>query len=856
VDRLGKKSGILCCLKENKWLILAFCIPVIAMIAAMAANGIYPFGVKVFVYSDAAHQYYPFLLEYREKLRTGQSLFYSWNIGMGSNFWALLAYYCASPLNILTLLVPESAMLPMYSFLVALKLGIAGLCCALFLKKVFGRNDAALALFGSMYGLCGFAAAFYWNIMWLDSFALMPLVMLGLWALVKEGKFRLYTISLFFVLWCNYLIGLYVCIFVLISFFTLSYCLKLSGRQLLNRLLRIAGASVLSIAMAAILLLPAWMCLTQTTRAATGGDEFWQIKESLLSIFANFGTAIIPSWDMGPANVYTSLPAVLLSTVYFFSRKIDRRQKLCAGVVLVFLMLCFYINGLEMIWNMMRKTIMLPARFSFLFSFILIVSAYQVLPQIMESRRKDVLLMVITAAALLAMIVLDKGVKVAAVNMLVLAAYGTLFLLLAKKRFLPRLLPLMLSLVLVAEMVLPLYRCMARIHMGDYREYPEGKEEIASLYEKIDAAEEGDFYRMTAVPNQFNNDAAFWHYRGVSVFSSTLDADLIRHMFLTGMAASNRGNRVFYPSLNSPLNSALLGLDYVIDRSEEKMANDGYLELFAQEADAIAYRNNAALSVGFMADQGMKEPTSEDLNAFVRHNHLFKAATGLDQPLYTSVQITDAAYENLTVEQYHEGHYGAVLKEGAEEGSLTYTFEMPRDGLLYGYVYCNYPAEDFEVDGRSYPIGYNSYIFCADRFEAGEQVVFSWKQKEKEEIVMVYAAVLEEETFAEGLRLLSDEQLQVTHFDETSLTGTIEVRQPGYFYTSIPYDEGWSMYVDGEPRKITPYQNAMIALEDLQPGSHTIELRFKPVGFALGAWISAGAFAVYLVLCLLQKKRK
>lgn len=42
------------------------------------------------------HQYAPFFSEFRHKLLSGESLLYSWDVGMGVNFAALYAYYLAS----------------------------------------------------------------------------------------------------------------------------------------------------------------------------------------------------------------------------------------------------------------------------------------------------------------------------------------------------------------------------------------------------------------------------------------------------------------------------------------------------------------------------------------------------------------------------------------------------------------------------------------------------------------------------------------------------------------------------------------------------------------------------------------
>ena len=67
------------------------------------------------------HQYVPFLSEMLSKIRSGNSLSYSWNVGVGSNFLALYAYYMASPFNWLVALFPDKYLIEFMSYLVILK---------------------------------------------------------------------------------------------------------------------------------------------------------------------------------------------------------------------------------------------------------------------------------------------------------------------------------------------------------------------------------------------------------------------------------------------------------------------------------------------------------------------------------------------------------------------------------------------------------------------------------------------------------------------------------------------------------------------------------------------------------------
>ena len=210
--------------KKINYTLLAFLAPLLGMFMVMIIRGFEPFGKTSMLYSDMYHQYYPFFVAFRKALLSGESLLYSWDVGMGMDYLGLISYYLASPLNLLSVLVPEGWLLEYFSLLMPIKLGLAGMFFAIFLKKLFHKDDISLVLFGAFYALCAWALGYQWNIMWLDTFALLPLVALGTVSLLRDKKFILYTLTLFLSVYSNYYIGLFTCIFVALSFFCYEIC--------------------------------------------------------------------------------------------------------------------------------------------------------------------------------------------------------------------------------------------------------------------------------------------------------------------------------------------------------------------------------------------------------------------------------------------------------------------------------------------------------------------------------------------------------------------------------------------------------------------------------------------------------
>ena len=107
-DRLtGNKNAGLTAPKTKLYLALCFAVPFLLMTFAFAFNKVFPFGDQQILVTDFWQQYFPFYTEVQDKLQTGQSLLYSWDTGMGTNFWGIAAYYYASPFNLLLTFVPD-----------------------------------------------------------------------------------------------------------------------------------------------------------------------------------------------------------------------------------------------------------------------------------------------------------------------------------------------------------------------------------------------------------------------------------------------------------------------------------------------------------------------------------------------------------------------------------------------------------------------------------------------------------------------------------------------------------------------------------------------------------------------------
>lgn len=90
--------------KLIKYLIV-FLVPIMCMIIHMYIRKCYPFGDNTILLGDANAQYYWFEKMLLEKIKNGESILFSWQAGMGFEFYQNFFYYLSSPFNVIAMII-------------------------------------------------------------------------------------------------------------------------------------------------------------------------------------------------------------------------------------------------------------------------------------------------------------------------------------------------------------------------------------------------------------------------------------------------------------------------------------------------------------------------------------------------------------------------------------------------------------------------------------------------------------------------------------------------------------------------------------------------------------------------------
>lgn len=894
---LGKPGGIkerfTALASRNLYVWLAFLIPFVLMVTAFGLMEVSPFGDKQILVTDLWHQYFPFLVDFQDKLKNGDSLFWTWAVGGGTNYFSLMSYYLASPLNFLSVFIPADWLREFLMFSVCIKIALAGSFMAYFLKSVYKRNDATLLIFGCCFSFCAFFMGYYWNTIWLDTVCITPLVALGIVKLLTENRFRLYVVTLTLSLLTNYYIGFFTCIFVLLIFIAYNLMRWQGAKTFVINLVKTGVFSGLAIGITAFFLLPAFFGL-QTTHATGstfpttfainigGSNDFLGVLKAMKSItgnLINFTCAANKEADAIP-NIACGAVSVFFAFLSLTSKNIKLKEKVVLSALIIFMFLSCIIRQLDYIWHGFHFTNMIPYRFSYLISFVIIVMAFRAFMNLETMRFTGGLIASALSFFVLIMALDDeKGTDVMFKDHMewitptilastLLFVFITAVVLLYTKRVIPKNAVIAsLLIITIAQSGFTAYCGVNRTTVTTTIGYPRGEEVTAELIDSMKQLEEGnpELWRAEVTTTQTLNDGALNGYRGLSMFNSMTNESMTQFFENFGMMGWKSGNRYTYAE-GSPVTNMFMDLKYLILRDGIIHNTYDLTEVRSVQYEKL-YLNNHYLPLGFMVNKNLErweEDENEDqFNPFETQNEFFKLATGIDEPVYTKLLPTGNSHspENiLTVTETAYGNYSFNAVDKAASLKLQWDYTAPKSGLylMYGDVT---DGDDLTVSqngvsqSKTYGMG-RSYIASIGYFAKGDKISVSASPKAGTSgTAKMYVNVLNSDVFEHGYNLLKTQVMNTKSFNGSHIEGTINVQNEGLFYTSIPHDGGWKATVDGEAVELKPVGGSLVAFE-LGKGEHEIVLNYYPKGFWPGFIVSVICVLAFAAFCIIAYVKK
>lgn len=833
----------------------AFLLPLLVMIGIMVVLEVEPFGDHSFIIVDGLHQYMPFYSILYDKLKSGEGLFYTFRTGVGINFLSLLSYYLSSPFNLLILFFKKTQLNMAVSFLMVLKISLSGLTAAIYFGSKKKSSMPTLLIVAAAYALNSYMVGYSWNIMWMDAVMIFPLILLGIERIIEKGDGRLYTLTLFYALFCNYYIAFMICIFSVLWFLT---CRFTSVRQFIISGISFALHSFLAAGMAAVLLIPAYLGIKETA----SGEDMSLPGHSWLTSFTDLLTRQIDlanpishdNFD-GNANLYFGIFVVMAFFLFLFHSRISLHKKITRLLLALFLLISCNEEILNFIWHGFHNQYGIPNRFSFMYGFVLIYMLYEVM-----TNWAGIELWHPPLAGLIILGFLGISWKYAGdplegseyvVIITLLICYIAIFAAMAFLGKPKKWLLTVFAVFAVGEIIVSSALGFYNIGQISVSKFFSGTEDMEKAAQLVD---DGSFYRSELAEGKIVDESAWYPLRGVSLFGSTAKHDMVKFMdslgFYTGC------NEYLYKGGN-PVSNLLLGVRYLYYHEEDTLRSE--FEYVDSVGEFDIFENPVGnLSLGYLMDEDIDEWYYESAYPFRVLNEMCMYGFGSDK-IFNNIEIPEPETNGASVTQTNDGEYRFHYENSAED-NIFFRIKLTEDVPHLYMHYDGTQVEESKIEINGERInggdidGQILYLGSAKK-DSEVTVSFQLKGEEMSGYVRLSMASFDQEAFDQMASKVTAEGYKIIAMSDDHIEGQIQSEKESRLVFSIPYDEGWTVSVDGKNAETSAVGNALLSVI-IPEGQHEVDLTFVPPGYRIGWKISLCSVGIFILIQIYYIRRR
>lgn len=770
--KMNKKSDLLV------WMCASFILSCCILLFTFYKKEIIPFGNNTMLVHDMKWQYDSFLLWFGRVLRGKKDFFYSLSGGLGENTMGLVAYYLASPLNIIFVFVDEKNLPIAISILLVLKTGLAAstMCFYLYSKK----QDAFSVPFSLFYSLSSYAVCYQFNIMWMDSFLLFPLVIFGLDKIIKGESGFLYTISLALSVLSNYYIAYMICIFVLIYF----VCFFIGSSSWNNGTAIKVGRrfiihSLLGVLLFAVVLIPGVLSLKNSSESRVLG------LGDILDFSFSFNPAVCVKYFFAGAFdsnqgilgnyplVYSGITSFALLLCFFVSSKVECIQKIRYLIIVAILYFSMCCKGPQYIWHGFNIPRGCYYRFAFELVFVIILIGYEYIDKIREDWR-PVLISFSLICLIVVILSFVSGFRISyLVNVIFLVMvcscyYYYSFYSCRDWKYV----------FVIAAMVICSFELAynsIKIHNVQFvdtyamnNEYEKNIEDYNQFKSYLDSNNTEYRTQIIECLGDSTNEGFQFGVNAINTYSSTEDKRAWNIYNMWALGTPQYGSDLEFDQFATEFTTDVLGIKYIIS-SRSNMNLLGNYELLHKNDSGVLYKNEYALPLAFPVND-----TSDDIGQYPEYerlNYLFKALGQYktNENIYTVMGVDSGIVDELP------------------------EWRKNKNSRLY------------KVDDQTYSDGNNLII---------------------EDI----------ETLRDKIKECQKDVVFVEH-NNSEIRAGVNYKTECYTCFSILNDKGWTAQVDGKKVDVKEGFGGFL-LVPCEPGEHIITLHYNVPGMKIGTIVS------------------
>ncbi len=858
-------------LKKNWIYIAAFAIPWMIFLFHSWYADTWVTGNGSILRGDMSAQLVPFYYELWNKIHAGEALSFTWNVGGGVDFHTISGYLI-SPFTLLVLLLPKAWIPNVVQFIMVMKWALVTVSMVYFFNRTryntIKEHKGVVSLFlGTAYGMGTGMINYMGYIQFEDVMICFPILLLLVEKMVSEKKWKLYYLLLTFSMFSNLYLSFSVCIFLLLWF--ILQLMSDTGEKI-KKFLIFAGTSVLA-ALTSFNGLITGFALAQGRLDTELDDALKNYLQSMLvephnfikQLFALTPVADATSYD---PNIYFSVIAATLVGTFLFV-KIEKKKKIYMLCLAGILTLSFFYGPLSIIWHCFAVPNAVYHRFAYLFVFVMLFLVLHVLIHLEELRLRHICAVGIADGIIFVLTFLFleyyESYKVYLITIMLMVLTIILLYFLRKKRIAYPQMLLTISVIGILEVCVTAFAALKDFDRDAFYN-DKGNQQVVELAGKADlaAGERMEFMDCTLNMGLVTSRASD------SAFLSSLNGYKRQMHKELGMPYNGQVEYSYCGA--SPLINLLSNIRYYVATASTQVSD---AEEAATEDGYTLYRTKRLAGLGYMVDE---EITNWDITkgtGFDVQNGFVKNAVG-GADIFRKIKSPQLTCYNST---------GEILQADAawaEEGIYRYNYQMrygnEMDAMIVQYV-ASEDIDDLYISGiANWGAYFNialddelihpsdtiniQQMFHIGKIKKGQTLIICAIPAPSitavpEGILALEFAEFNEDAYAEAYEKLSSNVYQIETQEADYVKGSIEAEQSGIMMTSIQALDGFTVYVDGKETQCVKVADALLGVP-LEKGKHTVEFKYRTPSPLYGKVISAGAFVLYVIFCLIDNRKK
>jgi len=824
-------------------------------------------GKFIILGADHLQQYVPYAKMFMRDILEGESIWYSWNTSMGMNTSLVNAYYVLSPFNLLYLIFWPVEEYLVATAIILLKISLCAYTFHVFLNRVMKIDGVESILFSIMYALSTYMVLYgYLFNSWLEGAYMLPLILTLIYELkdVKSHIKLTFAYAFLFVsqFYFAYMVGIFSFVFWLALMILGD---KTSVSDIVKKVVKYFGSVLLAIGISAVFIVPTlYFLITNMAPDATTFDELSTHFYDLF--FAMFWGNRIPQDNNIPA-LYCGMLVVLLLPFYFANKEIKNKEKIMYGGLIFGVGITMLINPLYQLMHAFDSPDLFNFRHAFLLVFLLCVVACRQFKYI--DKMNIYIVAIIAGIYSILFFVLDSvcdfdhnfKIMRLVINIVVLVAWIGVWILKRKVKNNAMMISILAIIILLIELCGNGWYAINDPAADREDSYTVWKEEITAAVEEF--SEDESFYRSNIDGSVVVNSDSWFGYNGLADFCSAEDYYVRQACRFLGMSTTTRKTDNFGAT---PPVEMLLGVKYHVDLPSPFLSYETVGNYNIKE-------NPYYLQIGFMVEEELENYYFPSYDSFENINSILSTMSGDEVecfvPFDNNVLVT---CEQAEIEPTEDMIIISYDPEKDQYGMVTYY--IPKETVT-SPIYMQFihdisledPDSPFIVGGKENLVrqkGLLTVPYIKEMVEEEDRYAVTIVMNDNTMSNWYYYAAVFYEYHEDALKKvydnLSQAQLEVTEYADGYVKGHVNVSEDKtLLFTTIPYDEGWTVSVDGkEVETIAVVESAFLAIQ-LEPGYHEIEFEYHVPGLKEGmilSGISLGIVLMFILTGFMSKKKK